>query len=200
MKLLRTLPIFKGRRLDVNYHLYEVAEGKQIPFEIVTSQPAVVMIPLLDSQTTILVNQFRPAMGKRVWEFPAGLLDLVHESPFQQFPDILQERYRPPVEQALLELEQECGYKAEGSEYLGEFASTPGMTNEVLHACLLWSLTKTQQALEPGEELIMKELPLAILAQWIRDGIIQDGKSLAALQLAMLRSARFRASFLPYLA
>jgi len=125
-----------------------------------------------DDGRIVLLRQYRFATGGTIWEIPAGTL----------------EPGEPPIETARRELIEETGYRAERLEPLCEFFSTPGYTNEKIHAFLATHLAAGEAAPEPGEEIEIRLVPLADVLKMIDRGEIQDGKTLAAiLRYAMTR-------------
>ena len=63
----------------------------------------------------ILIEQYRHALGRRLWELPAGLLDVQGE---------------PAQDAAERELTEETGYRAENWAVLLDVATSPGFTEE----------------------------------------------------------------------
>jgi len=55
--------VFRGRVFSV-----EVEKG----IETVRHSPSVVLIPLPDPNHVVLIKQFRPSIGRDLWELPAG--------------------------------------------------------------------------------------------------------------------------------
>src|SRR5882757_8850510 len=66
--------------------------------EVVEHYGAVAIVALDDERNVVLVHQYRHPIGRRLWELPAGLLDMGDE---------------PPHDTAARELEEEAGLAAE---------------------------------------------------------------------------------------
>lgn len=126
---------------------------------------AVVIFALIRSKTnafplsTVLVEQYRPPIGKVVVEFPAGLMD-ANET---------------PEETAIRELREETGYVCEKVVDVSEIlASDPGMSNATMKFVSVAVTCKDQletpeQKLDDGESITLRIVELAKLNQTLKD-------------------------------
>ena len=91
---------------------------------------AAVIIALTDAREIVLVEQYRPHLGRPCIELPAGLVgdETQGESTFVS---------------ARRELYEETGFEAARWESIGEFASSPGMVGEIFHLYRATGLTRT---------------------------------------------------------
>lgn len=149
------------------------SDGNQHDREIVLHPGAVVVLPVLDDGRIVMVDQFRPAIDRRLLELPAGTLDVEGEA-----VECCAER----------ELEEETGYQAKRLELLCEFYPSPGILTEKMHVFVARDLTMTQAHPEPTEEIEVVTLTLEDALARMRDGRIVDGKTMIALMLHKLRS------------
>lgn len=152
--------VFKGKRFDV--YTLDLNKRKR---ELIIHPGAVVIVPILDKDHLIMIRNQRFAVGKELWELPAGTLE-PNES---------------PLETAGRELIEETGYKAGKITELTHFYTTPGICNELMYAYLATDLTPGKQALEDTEQITVEIVSWQKALQMARDGIIIDGKTLAAL-------------------
>ena len=113
-----------------------------------------------------MIRNIRHAIGRELWELPAGTLDVPGE---------------PPEQAASRELEEETGYRARRLTPLCEFYSSPGILTELLRAYVATDLTKTRQNLDAGEEIEVEKVPLVEALAMIRNGRIVDGKTIVTL-------------------
>lgn len=144
---------------------FATAEGEEITREVIEHPGAAVILPVLDDQRVVLIRNHRRIIGKTLWELPAGTL----EPP------------EPPEACAARELEEETGYRAGRIEPLTEFFASPGVLNERMYGFLATELGKTQQALEPHEDIEVFPTPSWQVRDMIREGHIEDGKTIALL-------------------
>ena len=102
--------VFSVETLDVTTrgHVHEVA--------IVRHRPCVVLLPFDDDGRVVLVRQFRPALGRHLWELPAGGID----------PD------EDPDVAAARECEEEIGRVPHRLDRLAALYPTPGYCDELM--------------------------------------------------------------------
>lgn len=117
--------------------------------------------------TLVLVRNRRVAVARWLLEFCAGKL----------------ERGEDPALAAARELEEETGYTASHIEKVGEFFTSPGFADEIMHVFVATGLRPVPQRLEPGEVLEVVEMPEESLVSAIARGEILDGKTLGAYLL-----------------
>lgn len=141
----------------------------------VNSRGVVVVIPLRDDQTVIMTEQYRPPVKKNVIEFPAGLAGDVPGNEEELF-DIAAER----------ELLEETGYQAGEISFLFQGPSSAGLTDEMVHFYLASHIQKKHKGGGiDGEEIIVHEIPLKEIRDWLREkeseGMLVDPKVYGAL-------------------
>jgi ADP-ribose pyrophosphatase len=106
--------IFNGYVMSLREDVFEF-NGETLKREYIVHPGAVGVIALNHEGAILLVEQYRHAQGKIMWEAPAGLLDALDED---------------PLECAKRELLEETGYVASKWEVLTDFANTPGGSSE----------------------------------------------------------------------
>ncbi len=157
--------VFKGVRFDVHAVTLLGRDGQTHRREVVVHPGAVVLLPLLDDKTVVLIRNERFAVGQTLWELPAGTLEP------EEGPDICAAR----------ELEEETGYRAAEIVKLTDFYSSPGICTERMYAYLARHLTYVGQSLDQGEQITPEPIALAKAMTMIREGEIRDGKTIATL-------------------
>jgi len=172
VKVHKITNLYNGKLFDVVLEKVTLPNGVIKDREIVRHPGAAAMVPLLDGGKVILVRQYRHAVGKFLLEIPAGTLE----------PD------EGPMECARRELVEETGYEAENLAKLAEILPAPGYTDEHIHIFLATRLRLAEQKLEDDEVLQVQPTPLDTALDMIRQGEIQDGKTIAGLLLTSMRS------------
>jgi ADP-ribose pyrophosphatase len=119
-------------------------------------------------ETVGLVRQYRHAAQKYLLEIPAGSLET------DENPEIGARR----------ELEEEIGVTAGNFEKLIEFYVSPGFLTEKMHVFLATDLTETEQNLEADELIEIEKISFERAFEKIRNGEIEDGKTIVGLILA----------------
>lgn len=114
----------------------------------------------------LMVRQYRNALDRFTLEIPAGKLDDPKE---------------PTLECAKRELEEETGYRAGKMEYLLTVNTTVAFCNEKIDLYLATNLTKTEQHLDPDEEINVERWNIEDLKQMIYEGKMTDSKTIAGI-------------------
>lgn len=166
-KKLSSETVYKGRIFDIRVD--EIREGDiEYKREIIVHKGSAVIVPVFDDGTVALVRQYRHASGEYLLEIPAGTL----------------ERGEDPKIGAIRELEEEIGVTAANVEKLTEFFVSPGFLTEKMHVYLATGLTEVGQKLETDEILTIERHSIPNLLEMIKDGEIQDAKTMVGLMLA----------------
>jgi len=159
--------VYKGKVFDIR--IDEIRDGDvEYKREIVVHKGSCVIIPVFEDGTVAVVRQYRHAAGKYLLEICAGTLNAGED----------------PKLGAIRELEEEIGVRAAKVEKLIEFYVSPGFLTEKMFVFLATELTETQQNLEEDELLTIERHSFPALFEMIRNGGIEDAKSIAGLILA----------------
>lgn len=135
---------------------------------------AVVILATTDADEIVLVEQLRRALGRPTIELPAGLVG--DDGDFDR------------ARVAARELAEETGFAAREWTDLGEFATSPGMSSELLTLFRARGLSRTGAGGGiDGEAITVHVVPLAGLAGWLAAararGCVVDCRLIAALNL-----------------
>jgi ADP-ribose pyrophosphatase len=106
--------VYQGRVFSVEAGRHRFPDGRERDVAIVRHRPSVVLIPLEDDGHIVLVRQYRAALDRELWEFPAGSLDAGESAD----------------DAARRECEEEIGRVPERIERLGGWFPTPGYCDE----------------------------------------------------------------------
>lgn len=136
--------------------------------EFIQHPGAAAIIPMPDHTHVILLNQYRHALRKYIWEIPAGTLN-PRES---------------VISCAKRELIEETGFSADQWHSLGEITPVPGYSDERIHVFLATGLRPVERHLDEDEIIQEHEVECEEALSMIRRGEIQDAKSIAGLFLA----------------
>lgn len=142
---------------------------------------AIVAIVAEINGKALIVEQFRPAVGCNVIEWPAGLVG-----------DIPGQENESMETAANRELEEETGYQAERLELLAYGPASAGMSNEIIHIFRAYNLTKVSAGGGVDNENITVHLvPLEDIDAWLQqrqqDGILVDLKFYSGLYFLLSR-------------
>ena len=164
-QLIEKQVLYTGKKLRLEVHHLENDEGKRTKKEVVVHPGAVVILPLLDEKTVLLIRNKRYAVDQVLMELPAGTL----------------EPKEPPINCAGRELLEETGYLAKRLKVLASFFTSPGILSEKMYAFVAYDLQKSKPALEEGEEIEVQPTALTDAIAMIKTGEIADAKTIAVL-------------------
>ena|SRR5438045_1166925 len=166
-QLIEKQVLYKGKKINLEVHHLQDDAGKRTQREIVVHPGAVVILPFVDDKTILLIRNRRYTIQQILLELPAGTL----------------EPGEAPMNCAGRELQEETGYLASRLKPIGNFYSSPGILTERMYAFAASGLKKTAPALEEGEEVEVFTVDFSDAVSMIKDGQIQDGKTIATLLL-----------------
>lgn len=164
-------PIYKGKIIDLSVETVTLPNGAKADLEVITHPGAAAVVPMKDDRTVVMVRQYRHAVGRFIYEIPAGKLHPGED----------------PRDCAAREVEEETGYKVGRLEPVLSFLTTPGFTNEIIHVFVGRDLSPGTQNLGTDEVLEIIEMPLEQAVAHINDGEIQDAKTIIGLQAVCLK-------------
>ena len=165
--------IYAGRIVTLRLTQFPQPDGSMILREIVEHAPGAAVVAVDANQHVLLVRQPRQAVGARLLELPAGLVDPGEE----------------PLASARRELEEETGYTADHLRPLLRFYTSPGFCTELLHLFVGTGLRKVDVQPHADEQIELVRLPLLAAIDQVLKGEISDAKTVAGL-LAYWRSTQ----------
>ena len=68
--------VFEGMRFCVDVVAVATESGKMIRRDLVVHPGAVVVLPILDDGRIVMIRNYRFAVGRVLWELPAGTMEL----------------------------------------------------------------------------------------------------------------------------
>jgi 8-oxo-dGTP pyrophosphatase MutT (NUDIX family) len=139
--------------------------------EIVEHFGAVAVVALDEDDNVAMVYQYRHPVGRRLWELPAGLLDMGAE---------------PPEQSAARELEEEAGLAASEWSVLVDVVSAPGFSDECVRVYLATGVTDVGRPVAHDEEadLLLKWIPLPDAVAMVLGGEIVNSLAVAGILAA----------------
>jgi ADP-ribose pyrophosphatase len=164
-RLIEKQVLYTGKKIRLEIHHLETDNGSRIQREVCVHPGAVVILPFLTPDTILLIRNRRYAVSQILLELPAGTL----------------EKDEIPMNAAGRELQEETGYLAKRIKPLHAFFTSPGILSEKIYSFAAYDLTRTNMALEEGEEIEVVQAKFADAIDMIHTGEIQDGKTIATL-------------------
>ena len=174
-KTLSSKTVYNGRIFDITYDDIVLSDGLKRHREIIHHPGGVVVCALKNDGNLLLVKQYRYAVKSTQIELPAGRL----------------EKGEDPLLAAQRELKEETGYIAKNWESLGHIFTTFGICDEKLYLFKATDLTYDKPNPDEGEILDNYELPLKEVYKLIKNGTINDAKTICALMRAFATETDF---------
>lgn len=145
--------------------------GKVVKREVVEHYGAVAVVAMDDAANIVLVYQYRHAIGHRLWELPAGLLDVEGEAPHIT---------------AARELKEEAGLQASTWRVLVDLDTSPGFSDESVRVYLATGLSEMARPEAHDEEADMttRRFPLAEAARLALGGEIVNSVAVGGILAA----------------
>lgn len=166
-RTIESKSIYKGKVINLELHTVELPNGKETKREVVKHPGGVAVVAFKDSQTILMVEQFRKPIEISMLELPAGKL----------------EKGEDPKLCGIRELEEETGYKAKEFSYLGKIVTSPGFCDEYIYLYKAENLYKGNKNLDEDEFLNVKELTLDSVKFQIKEGTIIDAKTICGINM-----------------
>lgn len=168
-----SIDIYTGKVFALRADEVVMPDGKTARREIVETPGAVAIAALDPDDRIMFIYQYRPAVGRRLWELPAGLLDVAGED---------------PVEAARRELREEAGLEAAEWSVLLDLAPSPGYSDESVRLFLARGLSEVGRPdLGDGDEeadLITRWVTLTVAVRMVLAGTIVNSTTVAAVLAA----------------
>jgi ADP-ribose pyrophosphatase len=139
--------------------------------EVIEHFGAVAVLAMDQQGNIVMVYQYRHPVGRRLWELPAGLLDLGGE---------------PPHISAARELKEEAGLEAAEWRVLVDLITAPGFSDESVRVYLATGITDVGRPHAHDEEadLQVKWFPLEEARRMVLDGEIVNSIAIAGILAA----------------
>lgn len=160
---------FEGRVIRVETEVVTLPNGRTTLIEAVRHRGSVVMLATPTPDAVILIRQYRPVIGRWIFELPAGSLDP------GESPEVA----------AVRECEEEIGYTPQRVTHLASWYPTPGFCDELMHFYRCESLVAPIGPVHQDEDEQIEPVVVSLdeLAAMIADGRVVDIKTVVGLSL-----------------
>jgi len=170
---------FVGNKTSVRTDEVVMPDGSVVRRDYQVHPGSVAVLALDDEDRVLLIRQYRHPVRQKLWEIPAGLLDVPGEN---------------PLHAAQRELYEEAHVKAEDWRVLTDVYTTPGGCDEAIRIFLARGLSEAQEERfeVEDEEADMEHarVPVASLVQGVLAGELHNN----CLVLGVLSLVAARAS------
>ena len=173
MSRLSSRRVYEGKVINVDRDSVRFPDGSVGELEMVRHPGASAVVPFLtdpagDDPQILLIKQYRYAAEDFIYEIPPGKLDGGED----------------PADCARRELQEETGCTAARIEHLYTFFTTPGFTDERIHAFMASGLTRGDVKHEKDEFMSLETVTLSHALELIKTGEINDAKTALSILYA----------------
>jgi len=166
-KIIQSKIIAKTNVFCIEQVQLEFANGTQVEYERLIGSPrgAVLIVPLMDDDTVLLIREFAAGVQRYELALPKGAIDVGE--------DLLQAANR--------ELMEEVGYGAHDLQQLKSLTVSPGYLNHVTHIVVAQNLYKKSLAGDEPEPIEVVPWKLSELDTLLSHEECTEARSIAAL-------------------
>jgi 8-oxo-dGTP pyrophosphatase MutT (NUDIX family) len=163
--------LYQGTILALRADQVRMPGGKIVTREVVEHYGAAAVVAMDDDGNIPMVYQYRNPFGRRLWELPAGLLDVEGEAPHRT---------------AARELLEEAGLKAQRWQVLVDLDTTPGASDESVRVYLATRLQQVERPEAHNEEadMTLRWCPIAEAVQRVFTGEIVNSLAVSGILAA----------------
>ena len=164
-KVLESCNLFDSPILQLHRERLERPGEQEANWLVVEISSGAAVLPVHKNGDVVMISQYRPALGKRLWEMPAGRI----------------EKGESPRQAAQRELQEEAGFAADDLQALQPVTPLAGICRHVVHILVARGLTPCETRHEPNEDIIIRRFPIDTVQEMVRTGEINCGIALGAL-------------------
>lgn len=161
--------VYEGKIFKLVQEHVRLPGGRETRLDLVEHPGSVVLLVQPDPDHIVLIRQYRHAVGRWIWELPAGTLKVGED----------------PAAAAMRECHEEVGLLARRVERLGVFYPSPGYCTEAMTFFRLTDLSVPDKPAprDEDEQIEPRTLPLEAARQLVGSGAIIDMKTALGLLL-----------------
>ncbi|MBI2636866.1 MAG: NUDIX hydrolase [Parcubacteria group bacterium] len=160
--------VYKNQWMEVVEDAIEI-NGTRGIYSVLKKEDGVVIVPILEDGSMLLVGQWRYPVNRYSWELPMGGTE-----------------GEDPLASAKRELQEETNYQARAWKKVGFFYVADGHANQGMHVFEARDLFEAQGEGDERHQLSVERIGLEECTQMIERGEVFDGPTISGLYLFML--------------
>jgi len=170
-RTLSSRPVYSNKWISVREDMVAMPDGRTTVYGVVSCGHCVGVLPFVDSDTVLLVRQYRYVAGRPTWEMPTGG---VHQG--------------ETLEQAAQrELAEETGHRARHLRPVSTYHTSKSVVDETAHLFLADGLERAATAPDETEFIDVSPFPFDTVLRMVLEGEIVDSMTVVAVLLAARR-------------
>lgn len=162
-QVTETATPFTGNKTSVRTDRVVMPDGSAVTRDYQVHPGSVAVLALDEQGRVLILNQYRHPVRQRLWEIPAGLLDVPGEN---------------PLHAAQRELFEEAHVKAEDWRVLTDVYTTPGGCDEAVRVFLARGLSEAEgerfEVFEEEADMEFARVPLEELVRGVLAGELHN--------------------------
>jgi ADP-ribose pyrophosphatase len=171
-KTLSTTSIYSNKWLSLREDRVELPDGRTTIYGVVTCGVCVGILPFIDPDTVLLIQQYRYVARRVTWEMPTGGAHVGE-----------------PLEAAVQrELAEEIGYHAGRLTHVSTYHTSKSVMDETAHLFIGEHLRPAEALPDDTEFIDVQPFPFATALHMVLSGEIVDSMTI----IAVLQAARLR--------
>jgi ADP-ribose pyrophosphatase len=167
-------PVYQNRWITVVEDVVDLPNGHHTLYGVVRCAPAVGVLPFVDDDHVLLVQQYRYVAGHPTWEMPTG-----GSHPGESL-----------AETAQRELAEEAGYRARTLAPLTHFHTSKSVVEETAHLFVAHGLEPADAVPDPTELIRRRVWAFADVVELVARAEVTDSMTV----VAVLHAERLRRS------
>lgn len=168
-EILSTQTLAKTRLFHIEQVDLEFSNGTRVQFERMCGSPqgAVLIVPMLDEETVVLIREYAAGTGRYELALPKGRIGA----------------NEPVLDAANREIMEEIGYAARSLEHLTSMTLAPGYSSQTTHIVLAQELYPQQAEGDEPEPIEVVHWSLRELPTLLAQQDLTEARSIAALYM-----------------
>jgi ADP-ribose pyrophosphatase len=170
-RTISTRPVYVNPWIHVREDIAQMPDGRRTLYGVITTRPAIGVLPFLDDDTVVLVGQYRYVARAFHWEIPTGAMTEGERE----------------TDAAQRELAEEAGYRAGQLEKLCTFDTSKSVLDETAHLYIATELVAVEHEPDATEFIEVRSFPFDEVLAMVRRSEIVDGMTVVAVLHAAQR-------------
>jgi ADP-ribose pyrophosphatase len=162
---LTTRPIYSNKWLSLREDLVQLPNGRNTIYGVVTCGQCVGVLPFVNPDTVLLIQQYRYVARRVTWEMPTGG---VHAAEALEAA-------------AQRELAEETGYRANRLTHISTYHTSKSVMDETAHLFLGADLVQAERPPDDTEFIEVRPFPFAEVLRMVLSGEIVDSMTIIAV-------------------